>query len=394
MEIYILPDKVQPFMKKVERMVSHLEQKPTITVSEPFRQKIIQIVEINRGWDGRSRNSYYLDLVKIEIEDVCQDGWTIVASIFHKDGIVEMVDSSYFKYMPKHYGLNYVKCDYCGRVENRRSNSFVIHNPGTGEWKQVGSSCIDKMFNNGKYLANFAIQLYELVSINFGCCGLDPIMCGKWSAPDNYYKQAVSIEDMVHCVKDWREAGNTRWEKPKYGPRGKEAEGSTFYLTSFYDEWISQEQTVDKSFFTSVEDYVKGLDSEESGFNHNIKKAFEAGFIAKHEVYIPFFAVKMYLESLQEPFVERAAKNGIVEGEKYHIVGRIIGVELEEGFYGDFWSIGIKDENTGYLFIKESTSRNIFDKYTDDQGIVRFTSTIGHINQRKELIKLSGRVSK
>lgn len=393
MNIYILPDKVEPFMKKVNRMIAHLENKPVIKVSEPFRQKITQVTTINKGWDGRTRECYYLDLVEIEIEDVCQDNWTIVASVFHDEGIVEMMDKDLFKSMPKCYGTQYTTCDYCGRKESRRKHSFVICNMVTGEWKQVGSSCVNKMFNNGKYLANFAIQIYQLVNINFGCCDLDMICGGGWSAPDNYYKQAIDLHDMVYCVCDWRDAGNTRWQKPVYSKYGKEDEGTTFYLNEYFDGWEKKGKN-DGEFYAKVAEFVNGLDSEASEFNANIKRAFEAEFIARHEVYIAFFAVKMYLDSLQLPFVERAAQEGFVKGESCYIEAKMIGMDVEYGYYGKVWSIGIRDLRTGFLIIKESSTSSIFDKFTDENGVIRFKSTVGYINERKELIKLSGRLSK
>lgn len=390
MTIYILPDKVDAFKKKLNRMISHLEIKPFVTYSEPTQHKITDLHIYNKGWDGRRKNVYFLDLIEVSIDGVCQDDWIMVATVFHQEGITQMINTELFKHKPAEFGSNYYKCDHCGRKESRRNTSHIIFNVKTNEWRQVGSTCVNKMFNNGKYLAEFTINLFNCIEENFGCCA-DNLSSFWGRIPDHYYQQAISVKDLVHCVKDFREAGNTRWNKPEYEGGRKVANGTTTDLNDFYNTWIDNPK-IDNVFYKAVAEFVKGLD-DESEFNANIKKAFEAEYIARHEVYIPFFAVKMYLESLN-PFDKQCEQQGIKVGEKVAIEGKIVRRVWEDSYYGGYLVITIRDNKTGLDFVKETSSPGVFDKYSDDNENVKFTSSVGYINVRKQYIKLSGRISK
>lgn len=390
MTIYILPDKVDAFKKKLNRMISHLEIKPFVTYSEPTQHKITDLHIYNKGWDGRAKNVYFLDLIEVTIDGVCQGDWIMVATVFHQEGITKMINTELFKHKPSQFGSNYYKCDHCGRKESRRNTSHIIFNVKTNEWRQVGSTCVNKMFDNGKYLAEFSVNLFNCIEENFGCC-IDNLS-GFWGRiPDHYYQQAISVKDMVHCVRDFREAGNTKWKKPEYEGRIKVADGTTTDLNDFYNTWVDNPK-IDEKFYGVVSEFVKGLD-DESDFNVNIKKAFEAEYIARHEVYIPFFAVKMYLESLN-PYDKQVAKAGIKVGEKFAIEGSIKKKHFYEGFYGCGYEITIVDNKTGFEFIKDTSNPDLFEKFTDKEGIIRFSSAIGFIDCRRNHIKLSGRISK
>jgi hypothetical protein len=393
MTIYILPDKIEDFKKKLNRMMAHLENKPSVTYSEPQEHKVTDIVSYNKGWDGRERYQYMLTLIEVSIEDVCQCDWLMVASVFHDEGVVEMIDKQMFKSIPQYMGLKYYRCDYCGRKEARRKTSHIIYNKVTGEWKQVGSSCVNKMFDNGKYLADFSIKLFNLIEVCFGGCSLDMFGFGG-RIPDHYYKQALSLEEMIYCTSDFMDAGNIRWEKALYervgGRSVKVKDSTTTTLNEYHDTWTKKGTY--KGLYKAVSEFVKGLDNS-SDFIANIKRAFEAEFIARHEVFVAFYALKMYKDSLN-PFDQKCEEFGIKENEKFHIEGSITSKKVHTDEWGLFYEYIILDSKTGLEFIKTSSSNVLFDKYTDANGKISFSSMIGRIDNKDYRIRLNGRLSK
>ena len=126
MNFYILPVNRKQVENKLNAMVKHFTVKPTITFSEP---KPIDCTRYIVEYGGSYCNRYTLNLIEVNIYYVVANDWVLVATIYHRNGIVIKVSDEYFKNMPSEFGLNYTKCDYCGKSHISRTESHVVYNP-------------------------------------------------------------------------------------------------------------------------------------------------------------------------------------------------------------------------------------------------------------------------
>lgn len=68
-------------------------------------------------------------------------GWTFAATIQHLDGGENVIRSILDVPVPAVYRTSPCRCDHCGTVR-RRIDTHLVYKSETGEWKQIGSSCI------------------------------------------------------------------------------------------------------------------------------------------------------------------------------------------------------------------------------------------------------------
>lgn len=70
-----------------------------------------------------------------------------------------------------------------------------------------------------------------------------------------------------------------------------------------------------------------------------------------------------------------------------------MGCERYEGFYGTVYTLKFKDEHTGFVFVKDCSSRGAADKFCKDD-VYTFSAAVKHIDRKKQQIVLGGRLSK
>jgi hypothetical protein len=160
MNFYILPANLKKVENRLNAMVKHFAVKPTITFSQP---KPVDCTKHIIAYGGAYGHRYTIDLIEVNIDYVVANEWVLVASIYHNEGIMSKVSDEYFKNMPEEFGLNYTKCDYCGKSHMSRIESHVVYNPNTDKWMQVGTACVNKMLNDGKYLSSFIFKVNKVL---------------------------------------------------------------------------------------------------------------------------------------------------------------------------------------------------------------------------------------
>jgi len=304
MKVYITPDKVESFQKKIWNMTKHLAVRPKIEFFEPKLMKQITHTIVNNGWGyygdgsgGYKRTAKMLNVVEVTIDDIGEGDWVLVADVFYREGIVRMVSGKYFKDIPSHLGLGYTKCDYCGKTHGDRIEGHIIYNVKTGEWKQIGTACANKMFEVDKYMGCFTVQLCRCVEEKWGgCC--DEMLFGEWvkSQPDHYFQDTIAIDWLIPAVVGYRKDCSELWQKSEYDRSCRnKLPGTTDFLNTYFNE-NEDKLSIDEGYNAKVKEFVKGL--PESEFNNGIKETFEFGYCSRFEVFKVFFAVKMYEDSL------------------------------------------------------------------------------------------------
>ena len=401
MNFYILPVNRKQVENKINAMVKHFTVKPTVAFSQPKPVDCTKHIIAYSEFAGVYCNRYTIDLVEVNIDYVVANDWVLVASIYHNEGIVSKVSDEYFKNMPREFGLNYTKCDYCGKSHMSRLESHVVYNPNTDKWMQVGTACVNKMLNDGKYLSSFIYKVNKIIKDYDGCYSDNlGVWCGGKSI--NIFSQAVNINAIIPVVAEYRKT-HQNWVKVCYEqtPYGSEkVPGSTDHIVAMLRN--VSEYPVDEQYNKTIFDFVKNLEATTS-FVKEIKQAFEAEYINLYEVSKVFFALKMYDDSVKvDTFTPAVQANSIEYGVKYNVTGKIEYTQLVDNYdeddYCPYWTPSqyteyyIRDTKSGLLFMVKSDTVKKF--YVNDEVGYSFVVTVGCVSNRKEIIYTKGRLSK
>lgn len=405
MNFYISPDKKQELEKKLERMFKHLEVKPTVTMSPVH--KVVKDQIFNYGYEGHSRNRYKIDAINVDIEEIKTENWVLVATVDYKNGRLLMGDSRYFKIIPEEYGLQYTKCDHCGCVHSNRVESHILFNPASMEWMQVGSSCINKMINGGKYLNGLILKLYEIIDM-FGGCGEDDWCGGYWRPSNKYLVEAISFEEAISVCDDFMTEKNTNiWVKPVYNGYTKVSDGTNKALIEYFiEKRNSNAININQNLIDDVNLHFKRIEygevDYEKNLNQKIKDAIKDEYITLSEMYLAWFAIMGYRNSIISTNFEDNAKSlGIEKGIEFNFCGDLVEtypVEVEDYTY--YMGTHIEydcyfiDDNTGIKFKKQVASTNVIEKYKQANGKYKFTGTVKYISTRKQFVCFGGRLKK
>jgi len=417
MEFYITPDRRQECEKKLAQLFKKLDCKPVVNYSNVQKvEKKTQTVFKTEDGVVVDKHSYTLDAIKVEIEDfVLNDSrgdWVMVAGVYYREGMVTLVSNKYFGKMPTQYGLNYTRCDYCGGTHGNRIKSVVLYNPVADEWMQVGSTCVNKIFAQGKYLGNLIVKLYEVFQVNLCGCDSDGWLSGGWCPPDHYWSKAITIESAVAVCKAFWDADENhhQWKRAIYDDygRNKIQGGTNDALMDLYERKdVSHE--IDSSLYAKIVSYVDAIEggyeldwygAEVPKFNQKIKDAFECGYIQAGEMYLAYFALKGYYNSLTMPEFDKALKdNGIEKGVKYTFCGTLDKVENVQGYdyYGDpciYLMAFLTDSQSGLKFVKEISHSGVMIPYKQEDGTYKFNAMVRWIDRKNKVVKLAGRLSK
>ena len=405
MDFYIMPDQRQKCERKLELMFKHWDNKPTVEYSEV--QQVVKTTTIVYQGGMADENGYEryrekFDAIKVTIGDMCAGDWSLVAAVYYNEGIVTMVDSKLFKEMPSKFGLEYTKCDYCGGTHTRRVKSFVVKNKITGEWKQVGSSCIDKLVAQGKYLKDITVKLFECFTVYLGGCDEYGWDGGSWRPADHYLQQAVRFDYAISVCDSFIKENGDGWVKAEWDRGDKVKLGTFDYLSQYFSDFTGDtDDTLYKNVCKFYEDKEGGFNWDgEKNLTQKIKDAIDDEYIGIGECYVAFFALKSYKESLTRPEWDKVlADNGIEKDVKYEFIGKLLSIYEEEGedMYGykiTEYFANLEDSKSGLQFYKQISHKGVLNKYLLEDGTYAFMCDIRWIDNRNRKVKLGGRLSK
>ena len=405
MEFFIHPNDKNALEKKLNKMFTKLETKPKVEYSEV--QTITTKHTTDFGRDGEQTIKSLVKAIKVTIDGLDIHEWQVVAEVDYYGGMLLMCNHQLFKSIPSQYGLNYKKCDHCGGMRERKT-SFIMHNKNTNEWCQVGSSCVNKMVNGGKYLADVIIEIHTYVKFTLDGCMDADMFYGGWNAPQSWRKKAVSYVEAIQLCKNIydKKGGEFEWAKGYYDKHNVFHGGT--------NEWLIGEMEnadglkVDEKYIHNVMECVMSLDCT-SDFNKQMQDAFTNEYIELGQMFLPFFAMKSYEDSIKrKKFNEDITKMNVHSGDKLAIVCELVHhqlVEMYDSFSGrnvQVIVVKFKDEN-GVEYKKTLTSGSLYaiDKYKvnkDDElkdgTMFRFNANVKRVDFRKVEIILGGRLSK
>lgn len=398
MDFYISPDQREKVEKKINLMLKKFEHKPTVTFSGV--QQVVKTEVVDFGEDGVRRISTKINAVHVEIEDVALGEWTLVATADYQRDKLIICDKKMFKNIPEQYGLTYMKCDHCGSVHPYRNESHILYNNVTSEWMQVGSTCVNKVINGGKYLSGFMIKLFKTIKALGGCDDMG-WSSGGWRPSNRYMMEGIHVKDAFECCLSYIEENGEVWQKAEWDGRDKICDSTNTYLMQWFNK-DEKNRKSDDTLFDSVKKYFMGMergeDDEDNGpsLTQKIIDAFNDDFIALCELYVAWFAISIYKKHLESADYESLLKSkGIEKGMKIDICATLLATNyMVDEYYGNYYEVSFEDKNTGLIFKKNISSADVIEKFKCEDGLYRFNADVKYIAMKNCYVGLGGRLRK
>lgn len=267
--------------------------------------------------------------VIVEVEGIAKlNDWRFIATLEHTQSgniINKCPDAKEIEVPKRYYNINPV-CEHCNS-KRARKNTYIVMNTKTGEFKQVGKSCLAD-FTGGlsaeavaRYLSMFE-ELLECESIQEG----------------HHYKMYIETEDFLRCVAETiRCFGYTRSVEDR-STRERAYQYYAFhkgFLASIYHDIVIEElsQTdFDFNSKTSAEyahnalEWIRGLDESELSGNymHNLSTVCNLEYISSshYGILVSLFPTfdKELVKQAEQAEREKKAKK---ESENSEYVGEI-----------------------------------------------------------------------
>lgn len=136
--------------------------------------------------------------IQVEVSGTARvDNWEFIATIEHSKPINIVRSFRPEVEIPSYYYTVDTRCDHCGTKRNRK-DTYLIHNTVTGEFKQVGKTCL-KDFTNG--LSAEAVTSYV--------AWFDELIKGEATTPG--FKHYYPVEEVLqYAVESVRLYGYTK----------------------------------------------------------------------------------------------------------------------------------------------------------------------------------------
>lgn len=153
MELIVLEERKDDFDVECRRLTNKAK-KLGFTFNCVYKGYDYEIVK-----DGVHEYHYKYYIYDIDLPEYAVEGWELVATLIptekHSSRFTAVIISD-TPVPTEYWTANTHKCDHCGRSVAHRSKLYLIHNKTTGEWKQIGTTCIkdylgDAFFDYAKW---------------------------------------------------------------------------------------------------------------------------------------------------------------------------------------------------------------------------------------------------
>lgn len=285
--------------------------------------------------NGYSRSYAMHPIFPVTIQFPEDNDWELLAS--YEDGLEFVTDPSrkLVPSNPKH-GLNYGKCDVCGRSE--LVNSYLIRNVKTGEELQVGCGCVKKYgLQFTKALSDFTRSLYQDFDARSNY-NTDETPVWKGGA-DKWAVSAVEKSDLICAAKRYYDE-HPVWVKAYYDTNTcrlipSESNNTIQHYLEFgyYD--------LDMDYVDEVCRHTLSL-SDNSDFADEMRKVANNFYTTPGHACYAFYVVKKYEEYRLE---QKLTMDAYPEGALLHVEGVLIDTQTEMSYYGEMHINTIKTDS-------------------------------------------------
>lgn len=415
LQLVIASGKLKTFYSEFAKLVKMSEKMGLPTPTNAVTSKEQRTVRFYDPETAKfcNNSSYIIDVFVIEIEiaeTLKFNGWSLVATVHHREDVVDLVNIE--DELPSKYGCGFTVCEHCNHSHSNRVLSFIVRNEN-GEFKQVGSTCIDQFLGvNPNQLCKLNEQLIIVLSDSFSEDDEEEKFFNQnddssWVLKRKAYdiKSIFQVALEVLTNNDFKYVKKITSQSDHYPYetyRTNKGEATVELMEDVIDAEGFISKDVDETYYNSLVSFLETMEvqppkyDEEESFTEKVQSIYDATKIRRMDFWRVVWAILMYKSSL-----EMSSKSNLHIGtvdEKSVIECIIIDFKTGCGNYGD-WQLFIMEDKDGNSINKFGTIGNQFIINQPNQDwigtMVKFTATIkSHEVKNKRNVTMLGRLSK
>lgn len=299
--------------------------------------------------------------------------WEFVATIEHADPINIIRSFNPDVEIPVKYYTAPTYCDHC-HTKRARKDTYIIRNTKTGEFKQVGKSCL-KEFTNGlsaEAVASCISWYDELIR------GEAPVM-----GYTTYYEPLEVLQYAVESVKLYGFVPTSAIERDSTKTVVlQQMRQFGAWQDRITEDGFNVDAPGNKEMAKNVLDWVNGLE-DEFGYVSNLKAACNKPGIETRDIGLVVSAVASYNKAMQREARIKAEKEAAAKSTHFGTVGQR--VELHDlavkrlaswdSMYGYTFLWKLTDKE-GHTFVWKTSTWLCDERGCDDATVVSLKATI------------------
>lgn len=366
-------------MDRLEKKLKRIEAKCSKYGCEFHYQKIGETYETVHDLNGELATGRF---ILVEAEGVAKlNDWEFVATVQHESP-VNVIRSFKTEYaIPERYYTAEPVCEHCGS-NRRRKDTYIVRNTVTGEFKQVGRSCL-KDFTGGldaSAVAQYISFFDELISGkgidvgDFRCCRYYPVV--------EVLQYAVESVNMYGYVKSHDEYGNTNSNSTKSVVCGMLSRNAEVVKRCNEDGFnFGREGNNEKA--NEIVKYVSGMETQ-FGYVSNLKALVGKEFCSWRDIGIVCSAVACYDKEVERQNKKRMQEeeNATLQNAWFGCVGDRVAVDCKSCKLLTSWD---SQYGTTYLYKFVSANGYVFTwKTSKGLDVENVRGLVGTVKNRSE----------
>lgn len=288
-----------------------------------------KVGEVFREMEDDNHNKYTVKFIQIEAEGkAIVNDWRFVSSVEHTENGNIIKKCCYDVEVPQKYYTSKLICEHCG--SNRfRKNTYIVQNVNTGEFKQVGKSCLAD-FTNGMSAEHIA----HYISL------FDTLIEGEYIEPGFRTKNYIDIKEALRFVAETtRHFGYVKAD----GDRPTKYRARDYYEAAHKMAGLLQaelEMEMWEVSFNENSDYAKEISEkaiewvlkqeENSEYMHNLKTVCSASHVIFENFGILASLIPAYNRALEREQRIEAERNADKKSEHIGNIGDRITILISD----------------------------------------------------------------
>lgn len=320
------------------------------------------------------------------IEVVCQTvfvfgdapiikGWTFSASLSHFPDVGNVIRAVPGETVPEKYQkTDTTLCEHC--FTNRfRKEVYVVRNVDSGEYKQVGSTCLKDFIGHGdpKAIAKYAetlITLKETVE------SFDDFETFK-----NSVQSYANLERfLTYVAKSIREEGWTSRGQAYDQMTVSTAELAWNEMTGSGKSEDGYPTKADEEMAEAAIEWGQGFEGSEKEFEHNLYVISSFGSITRKEFGFAAYLVQGYIRSVEKAkYLAKKEKIVALDAEvksRFEVVAKVAMIKTVDGFYGTSRLVKFdveQEDGTIVQLVTFGTGKDVYELEEEKTYLIRVT---------------------
>ena len=313
-------------LERLEKKLKAIEAKCNKYGCEFHYQKIGEEYETVYGIDGEKAIGKF---ILVEASGTAKlNGWEFVATIQHESPLNVIRCFNNDCDIPQKYYVAEPVCEHCGSNRHRK-DTYLVCNTETGEFKQVGKSCL-KVFTNGlsaEAVARYISFFDELINgraideCQFGSCCYYPVA--------DVLRYAVEAVNVYGYVKTRDEYGNAN-DNSTCSVVANFLGHCGAAVKKHLDRGFNVDREGNKEKAVAIVEYVTSMEMQ-LGYVSNLKTLLGKEYCTWRDIGIICSAVACYNKELerQEQKRIREEENASLKNDWFGVVGERVKIACE-----------------------------------------------------------------